>query len=197
MEGEGRPGKERKKKDGGSDGCGYQPKPSDGELPPEANRPSGSGGCGGGPAPGSDGPGKAPPPPDTGFDCGSSPGTGCDCGGSPGSCGCGNAIGSCNCGALGAMATPFGYLLAAVALGLIIFLIARAIMFREKRMDQDIMDVEEPIDPRAVRMSEVSAIPAATMMERAAQACCVTEIVAVNHLILNWARFLPNSSGIS
>ena len=39
MEGEGRPGKSRKKKDGGSDGCGYQPKPSEGELPPEANRP--------------------------------------------------------------------------------------------------------------------------------------------------------------
>ncbi len=141
MEGEGRPVKSRKKRDGGSDGCGYQPETSKRELPPEANRPSGGGGCGGG--------------------CGSSPGTGC---------GCGDAIGSCNCGALGGMATPFGYLLAAVALGLIIFLIARAIMAREKRMDQDIMDIEGPIDPRAVRISEVSAYSADTMMERAMQA---------------------------
>ena len=170
MEGEGRPGKSRKKKDGGSDGCGYQPKPSDGALPPEANRPSASGSCGGGPAPGSGGPGKIPPPPEQGGGCGSLPGTGCDCGGSPGSCGCSDAIRSCNCGAIGGMATPFGYLLAAVALGLIIFLIARAIMAREKGKDQDIMDIEGPIDPRAVRISEVSAIPAATMMERAAQA---------------------------
>lgn len=169
--GEGRPGKAREKRDARSDGCGYQPEPSEGKLPPEANHPSGSGGCGGGPAPGSGGPGEIKAPPlDTGGGCGSSPETGCGCGNSIGSCGCGDAIGSCDCGALGAVAGPFGYLLAAVALGLIIFLIARAIMAREKRADQSIIAIDGPSDPRAVRISEVSAYPVSTMMERAVQA---------------------------
>jgi hypothetical protein len=141
------------------DGCDYSPKPQGDDRKP-ANKPEGHGGCGGGPAPGAQGGGTAGTPPG---------GPGCGCDAPAPDCGCDRAIGSCGCPGVGGAVGSLGYLLGAAVLALIVFFVVRAILRRDKPADAAIA-VADGGRPEEVRLSRIPAVPAATMMERAAAA---------------------------
>ena len=155
-------------------GCDYGPKPQEKDRQP-ANKPEGSGGCGGGPAPGSQGGGTAGAPP-------SSPDCGCD---TPApDCGCDRAIGSCGgCPGIGASVAPLGYLLGAAALALLVFFVVRAIVRRDRRPDAVIAAIGDGGSPEDVRLSRLDLVPAATMMERAAAAAAAGDF----KIAVGWA----------
>jgi len=152
-----------------SNDCDYEPPEQEPRGPGEdVEMPRGSGGCDGGGAPGSQE--VAPPAPaEQGEGCSAPPRL--DCGFDPGDCGCGQTAGEGGCGCVGpaGMAGPFGVIMGAIALGLVVFLLVRAFLGRRK--DEDISaEVEELDAPEDVRMSQVAAIPVRTMMDRAREA---------------------------
>jgi len=173
LRGKGSPPRSPRERPGQGDSCGYEPQPQDDGKPdvPDRPRPQGEG-CSAGPATGGDV--ETGSGPETGGpDCGCEPTVGdCGCDRSIGDCGCGEGVGSSpGCGGLGAVGSGLGYVLGAVALGLIVFLVVRAILRRDKsRADEEIGEDALLTSPEEMRVSEVAALPAATMMERAAQA---------------------------
>jgi len=175
-------GKPRPERPEQSERCDYQPpeQQDDGKPDVPDRAPPEGEGCSSGPTPGGEVQSGAPP--DTGSGgCGGDGQPGCGCDRALGDCGCDRAIGDCGCGdgigsspgcgGLGAAGTGLGYVLAAVALGLIVFLVVRAILRRDKsRGDEEIGEEVEVTSPEEMRVSEVAALPAATMMDRAAEA---------------------------
>jgi hypothetical protein len=176
-----KPSPVRQERAEGRDSCGYEPEqqggPGDGPAPRDRPLPEGEG-CGSGPAPGG---GEVPSETGGGGCGGDSPGGGCGAEGALGDCGCDKTIGDCgcdrvggspaSCGGLGAVGSGLGYVLGVVALGLIVFLIVRAILRRDRSSKDEGLDEGADIEaPEEMRVSEVAAMPAETMMERAARA---------------------------
>jgi hypothetical protein len=180
--GKARPGARRAEQPRQDQGCDYGPEPQEGPDREPANRPQGSGGCGGGPAPGSQGGGPADVPPAT-------PDCGCD---APApDCGCDRAIGNCGgCPGFGASVAPLGYLLGAAALALLVFFIVRAIARRDRRPDAAIPAVADGGGPEGIRLSQLESVPAATMMDRAAAAAAAGDFKTA----VGWAYLAGISS---
>lgn len=159
-----------------SESCDYEPQQQDDGKPdvPDRAPPEGEG-CSSGPAPGGGvetGGGSGGVESGGGGCGGDGSGSACGCDRTIGDCGCGDTVGSPpGCGGLGAAGAGIGYVLGAVALGLIVFLVVRAILRRDKsRPDEEIGEQVEMTSPEEMRVSEVAALPAVTMMDRAAQA---------------------------
>lgn len=172
-----RPPRERPEQ---GDSCSYEPEPQGGGETgrpdvPDRPRPEGEG-CSSGPAPGGevetqDGPGSL-----AGEGCGCDRAMGdCGCDRTVGDCGCDRAVGSSpSCAGLGGAGAGLGYVLGAVALGLIVFLVVRAILRRDRSHKDDSIETDiNATSPEDLRVSEVAAMPAATMMDRAAQAAMI------------------------
>jgi hypothetical protein len=186
--GEGRETRPARERPDSSESCDYEPQPRDDGKPdaPDRAPPEGEG-CSSGPAPGGEVEpgGGAGGVESGGGGCGgdgSGPGCACDrglgdcgCDRALGDCGCGDAVGApTGCGGLGAAGAGVGYVLGAVALGLIVFLVVRAILRRDKSgPDEEIGEAVEMTSPEEMRVSEVAALPAVTMMDRAAQAAMI------------------------
>lgn len=164
----------RRSRSEGSDACGYEPQEQDGKPKRDDRAPPEGEGCSSGPTPG----GEVPSEPvsgaePSGGDCGCEPTIGdCGCDRTPGDCACDRAVGSPpGCGGVGAAGTGLGYVLGAVALGLIVFLVVRAILRRDKsQKDAGITIDDQETGPEEMRVSEVAAMPAETMMDRAIRA---------------------------
>ncbi|HUT78288.1 MAG TPA: hypothetical protein VM285_11405 [Polyangia bacterium] len=175
-DGAGRP--RRARSGDGEGGCDYQPAPGKppgegaGGKDPPAGRVEG---CGVGKAPGASGPAKAPDDKDA-VGCGAERGGGCEgggggCEGGPGDCACDREVGSCGCGGIGRAVAPVGYLFAALLLGLLVLLVVRAVLRRERRSrDSEVRRVVATDFPEQVRLSQVAAVPVETMMDKAAAA---------------------------
>lgn len=176
---EGREPRPRRQRPEQGDSCGYEPeqqgdgKPGSSDVP-DRPRPEGEG-CSSGPAPG----GEVETVPQGGSAGGDGAGCGCDralgdcgCDRTLGDCGCDRAVGSApSCGGLAGAGAGLGYVLGAVALGLIVFLVVRAILRRDKSRGDDSIETDvDAASPEDLRVSEVAAMPAVTMMDRAAQA---------------------------
>jgi hypothetical protein len=172
-EGEGRP---RRPRTGDGEGaCDYRPAPGKppgdgaGKKDPAAGPAEG---CGAGQAPGASGPATAPDG-DGSAGCAGERGGGCGrgeggCGRGPGDCACDRQVGACGCGGIGRAVAPVGYLFAALALGLLVLLVVRAILRRERKgRDSSIGIVAAAEAPEQVRVSQVADVPAETMLDKA------------------------------